>query len=365
MKWLIAPNAFKGTLEAEEAAAIIEKTIQECQPEDQTDCCPIADGGDGTCFLLSKQLGLEKEEAWVCGPLGRSQQGFFGYDATSRTAFLDVSTVSGIKDLKDYEKDPWICSTYGTGELICRALEKGADHMVLGLGGSATIDMGTGILQALGFQFLDKNGRELIPFVPGLLEKIAHIQLPVKRPSLRFTCLCDVGNTFFGKEGAIPVFGRQKGLTEDQQPPFLEAAQKLFERIKKKAKWEVADQACFGAAGGIALGLHAFFPVELEQGARYFFKKTGMEELIQESDIVVTGEGRFDAQSAHGKGSYELLQLAKKYEKKSWLITSGEEGVEAGFDQVIRMPDLDFAAPDLAGQAESNLREALLKRLNP
>ncbi|MDN3688786.1 glycerate kinase family protein [Cyclobacterium jeungdonense] len=364
MKWLIAPNAFKGTLEAEEAAAIIEKTIQECQPKDQTDCCPIADGGDGTCLLLSKQLGLEKVEAWVCGPLGRSHQAFFGYDPTSRTAFLDVSTASGIKDLKDYEKNPWICSTYGTGQLIARAVEKGADQVVLGLGGSATIDMGTGILQALGLRFLDKNGRELIPFVPEFLEKIAHIQLPVKLPSLRFTCLCDVGNTFFGKEGAIPVFGPQKGLPESQQPRFLEVSQKLFERIKKKSKWDLTDRACYGAAGGIAMGLYAFFPVQLEQGARYFFEKTGMEQRIQESDIVVTGEGRFDAQSAHGKGSYELLQLAKKYGKKSWLITSGEEGLEAGFDEVIPMPDLDFAAPDLIERAKSNLRKALLKKFS-
>lgn len=210
MKWLIAPNAFKGTLEAEEAASIIENTIRDCRPKDQTDCCPIADGGDGTCFLLSKELGLEKVEAWVCGPLGRSQPGFFGYEPATRTAYLDVSTVSGIKDLKEYEKDPWTCSTYGTGELILRAAEKGADHIVLGLGGSATIDMATGILQALGLQFLDQNGRLLIPFVPQFLGKIAHIQLPVKLPALRFTCLCDVGNTFFGHEGAIPVFGPQK-----------------------------------------------------------------------------------------------------------------------------------------------------------
>ncbi len=364
MKWLIAPNAFKGTLEAEEAAAIIKETIQECRPNDQTDCCPIADGGDGTCLLLSKQLGLEKVEAWVCGPLGRSQKGFFGFEPASHTAFLDVSTVSGIKDLKDHEKDPWTCSTYGTGELICRAVEKGAHHIVLGLGGSATIDMGTGILQALGLQFLDKNGRQLIPFVPGFLEKIAHIQLPLKLPDLRITCLCDVGNPFFGKEGAIPVFGPQKGLTEIRQPQFLEAAQNLFERIKKKSKWEVEDQACFGAAGGIALGLHAFFPVKLEQGAGYFFEKTSMEQRIQEADRVVTGEGRFDWQSAQGKGSYELLQLAKKYGKKSWLITSGEEGREAGFDTVIRMPDLDFAASDLKERAKLNLREVLLKKLS-
>ncbi|WP_154858275.1 glycerate kinase family protein [Cyclobacterium xiamenense] len=364
MNWLIAPNAFKGTLEADHAAAIIAEVIGSFRRDDRIDSCPIADGGDGTCFLLSQQLGLEKVEAWVCGPLGRPKRGFFGYEPATRSAFLDVSTVSGIKGLTDYERDPWTSSTYGTGELIRLALAEGAAHLVLGLGGSATIDMGTGILQALGLQFLDKNGRELIPFAPGFLAKIAHIQLPVRLPSLRITCLCDVGNTFFGPEGAVPVFGPQKGLTEPKQGPFLEAAGKLFALMQKKSKWALEDQACFGAAGGIALGLRAFFPVDLKQGARYFFEKTGMEERIRQADLVLTGEGRFDSQSAHGKGSYELLQLAKKHGKKCWLITSGEEGKDAGFDEVLRLPDLNFSSPRLALEAESNLRAALLQRLN-
>lgn len=364
MNWLIAPNAFKGTLEADQAAAILAEVLAARRPDDQTDCCPIADGGDGTCFLLSQQLGLEKVEAWVCGPLGRPQPGFFGFEQATRTAYLDVSTVSGIKGLKEYEKDPRTSSTYGTGELIRLALAKGAEHLVLGLGGSATVDMGTGILQALGLQFLDKNGRELIPFAPGFLEKIAHIQLPVPLPHLHVTCLCDVSNTFFGPEGAIPVFGPQKGLTVSGQVSFLEASQKVFALMQKKSKSPLRDRACFGAAGGIALGLWAFFSVDLKQGARYFFEKTDVENRVREADVVLTGEGRFDAQSAQGKGSYELLQLAKKYGKKCWLITSGEAGAEAGFDEILRLPDLDFSSSGLSVQAESNLRETLQNQLS-
>ncbi|MFO7826964.1 MAG: glycerate kinase [Cyclobacterium sp.] len=363
MKWLVAPNAFKGTLLAEEAAAIIEREILKMSSEDQVDTCPIADGGDGTCFLLTEQLGLEKIPAMVCGPLGRPIEGFFGYDRDTQTAYLDVSTVSGIKWLSENEKDPWIASTYGTGELIQKAVTKGAKNIILGLGGSASIDMGTGILHALGVQFLDKKGRELTRFSPGFLEKIGHIQLNGKLPELSFTCLCDVSNTFFGPAGAIPVFGPQKGLLPGDHQKFLEAGQHLFTLLQKKCKWKLDDQACFGAAGGIALGLSAFFPTEMVQGARYFFEKTRLEERMSTADRIITGEGKFDTQSAHGKGSFELLQLAKKMGKPVWLISSGKEGEQVGFEKVLQLPDLDFHSPKLVDRAKENLKATILKGL--
>ena len=214
MKWLVAPNAFKGTLLAEEAAAIIEREILKMNPEDQVDACPIADGGDGTCFLLTEQLGLEKIPAMVCGPLGRPIEGFFGYDRDTQTAYLDVSTVSGIKWLSENEKDPWIASTYGRagGRAHPKGRHQRSKKHHLGLGGSASIDMGTGILHALGVQFLDKKGRELTRFSPGFLEKIGHIQLNGKHPELSFTCLCDVSNYFFRPCGRHPGIWSPKGL---------------------------------------------------------------------------------------------------------------------------------------------------------
>lgn len=364
MKWLVAPNAFKGTLLAEEAAAIVKKEILERLPNDQVDTCPIADGGDGTCFLLSQQLGLEIIPATACGPLGRPVKGFFGFDEASCSAFLDVSTVSGIKWLSENERDPWTASSYGTGELIQKALGRGAKNIILGLGGSASIDMGTGILQALGVQFLDAKGRELPQFSPGFLNKIRHIQLRGKLPDISFTCLCDVSNTFFGQSGAIPVFGPQKGLLPGDHQKFLSASQNLFTLFEKKCKWKLPDLPSFGAAGGIALGLSAFFPTEMKQGARYFFDKTRIAERIAETDIVITGEGKFDTQSAHGKGSFELLQMAKKIGKPVWLISAGNEGAQMGFEKVLRLPDLDFNSPDLMEKARENLRDTILKGLN-
>ncbi|SHN13231.1 glycerate kinase [Cyclobacterium lianum] len=361
MKWLVAPNAFKGTLSAEEAADIIEAAILENRPGDQVDKCPIADGGDGTCLLLSRQLGLEIVSATACGPLGRPVSGFFGYHAPTHTAFLDVSTVSGIKWLATQEKEPWTAGTYGTGELIQKAIDRGAKEIILGLGGSASIDMGTGILQALGVKFLDKNGRKLPQFSPGFLERVCHIQIGKKLPEIAFTCLCDVSNPFFGPSGAIPVFGPQKGLDTAEHQKFSDAAGNLFALLKKKSKWTLEDQPCFGAAGGIALGLSAFFPTKMVQGARYFFEKTGLKQRMLDGDMVITGEGKFDFQSAQGKGSFELMQLARSVGKPIWLISAGKEGAQAGFDKLLQLAGLDFRLPDPVEKARQNLRLAVSK----
>lgn len=363
MNWLIAPNAFKGSLEADEASVIIRDLIQRRNEDDNIVTAPIADGGDGTCYLLNQHLGLAKHYTEVSDPIGRPIQGFYGYESATDSAYLDVSTVSGIKWLKPNELDPWKCSTYGTGELIREALEKGVKNIVLGLGGSATVDMGTGILAALGVQFLDKRGDELALFSPDFLAKIEAIQIKEKLPDLSFTCLCDVSNPFLGDRGAIPVFGPQKGLRNEDQPKFVEAAKKVYQLFEKAKGSEIQDQACFGAAGGIALGLSSFFPTKMAQGAHFFFDKIEMSQKIAGADVVITGEGRYDNQSADGKGSYELLQLARTQGKKVWLITSGNEADEAGFDEVIKLADLDFNLPNIHERAAKNLILSLGNKL--
>lgn len=359
MRFLIAPNAFKGTIDADKAASITGQAVLAQYPEAELEECPIADGGDGTCDLLAKQLQLQKHEAWVLSAVGKPVTGHFFLNHSQDTAYLDVSTVSGIKALKPFEKNAWLASTYGTGELINHAVALGVKHIVLGLGGSATVDMGTGILRALGFLFLDQNGRELAMFSPSFLSKIAHIQRPVKLPAIKFTCLCDVKNSFFGEKGAIPVFGPQKGLKPEELGQYETDARQLFELLQKKSSISLNDRASFGAAGGIALGLSAFFSVRMEAGASFFFDQVGMKEKIRQADYIITGEGRFDSQSSGGKGSYELLQLAKSLGKKTILITSGEEGATSGFYKVIRLPDLDLNAVELKKTAENNLYETV------
>lgn len=361
MKILISPNAFKGTIEAEEAAEIISKALLEKQPDLETECLPIADGGDGTCYLLGKALGLQATTLWAMNPIGRSQQGFYFLDAEQKTAYLDVSTVSGIKYLNETEKNPWISSTYGTGELIRHAVASGAKHIVLGLGGSATVDLGLGILAALGFAFLDESGMDLPKFGDTFLHKIKHIQRPVQYYKLTFTLLCDVNNTFFGEEGAIPVFGPQKGLQKSDFKVFETSCQNIIAALSKKTGKDIPDREGFGAAGGIAYGLSFFFDTEIQMGAQWFFEKVGMEEKVKWADLVITGEGKYDQQSAGGKGSYELLQLCKQAGKPCYLITSGDDFGDAGFKKVLVLPDLDFSSADFRQKAKENLRKSILE----
>lgn len=359
MNLLIAPNAFKGTIEADEAAEIIGSAILEKMPDAILTVCPIADGGDGTCSLIGKALKLEQVFEIALDPLGRPIQGFYFLDPGQKTAYLDVSTVSGIKSLKPYERNPWITSTFGTGELIKKAADAGTEHIILGLGGSATVDLGIGILRGLGFLFLDEKGREIPVFSEGFISKIQFIQSPIPKPNLKFTCLCDVNNHFFGPSGAIPVFGPQKGLKKEDLEKFENDCSKALELMANKSGKQLADRESFGAAGGIAFGLTFFFPVEIQMGAKWFFEKISIESKIKSADIIITGEGKYDSQSASGKGSFELLQLARKHGKKTTLITSGDVGKESGFDQVILLPELDFGESGFKIKARKNLKKAI------
>ncbi|QDH81000.1 glycerate kinase [Echinicola soli] len=366
MNILIAPNAFKGTISADRAAALIKETLDEHFHQANFQLCPIADGGDGTCFLLGKQLKLNEIPVIGLNAIGNIKQGSIFLNKSHKEALVDVSTLSGLDGLEAYEVNAKVTSSYGTGLLVLEAIRQGVDHIILGLGGSATVDMGTGILRAFGYLFLDAQGREIPMFSPGFLSKVAYIQRPPKRHSIRFTCLCDVDNTFFGNQGAVPVFGPQKGLKGDDQQAHEQAAERVFELMNAKGNRALKDQPGFGAAGGIALGLSAFFPVEIKQGAHYFFEQVGMEQKVRWADWVITGEGKFDHQSSSGKGSYELLQLAIKQGKKSILITSGgeKEGIKSGFDEVINLPGLNFSKRNVGKAAEKQLKSSLKEFLS-
>jgi len=363
MNILISPNAFKGTLSATEAGEIIENFLKKSRPEIQVRMIPIADGGDGTCELLTKALGLEQISSWTLDPFGRPIFGTFGWDVNSKKAFIDISTVSGIGLIGNEEKDPFVASSFGTGLLIQKAVVEGAEEIILGLGGSATIDLGVGILAALGMSFLNEKGRNLTPFSPDYLSRIRHIQRPPSLPKIRFTCLCDVRNTFFGSSGAIPVFGPQKGLSESEFYLYERICEKVIEMISSKVKSPFKDQSGFGAAGGIAIGLSAFFPLQIEFGASYFFEKVNLENEVRWADIVITGEGKFDSQSTEGKACFELLQLAKDQQIKLVLVTSGKEAFQAGFDEVLVLPDLDFSDSDYKTKARENLLRLLKSEL--
>lgn len=355
MKILISPNAFKGTLAALEAGKIIASELEKKYPKSEIEIHPIADGGDGTCELLGHSLNLSSRRIFSLDATGKPIIGTYFFEGSK--AYIDVSNVSGIGHLNPDELDVRVSSTFGTGLLIKHAIEKGASEIILGLGGSATVDLGIGILQALGLLFLDENGRELIPFSNDLLFKIRHIQKSPKFPKVSFTFVCDVRNTFKGKEGAIPVFGPQKGLKSEEIKLFEDQSDFLLNLLYKKSNLTFEDKQGFGAAGGIAAGLSGYFNTKIEIGSSFFFKKTGLEKKLVNSEVIITGEGKYDIQSKSGKACFELLQLAKKNGKKIFLITSGEELNEKEFDKVFYLPPLNFLQDGFKETARKNLQK--------
>lgn len=355
MKILIAPNAFKGTLSALEAGEIIASNLLNKYSQAEVEIHPIADGGDGTCQLLGYSCNFSFRKIWSLDATGKPILGTYFFEGSK--AFIDVSDVSGLGHLNPQELEIRVSSTYGTGLLIKNAIENGASEIILGLGGSATVDLGIGILQALSLIFLDEKGRELIPFSYDLLFKIRHIQKSTKLPKVSFTCICDVRNTFKGINGAIPIFGPQKGLKKEEITLFEAQSNILIDLMYQKSNLVFKDKVGFGAAGGIAAGLAAFFETKVEIGASYFFEKTGLEEKLILSDLIITGEGKYDNQSKSGKACYELLQLAKKHSKKIFLITSGDEKIQDGFDKVLHLPALNFLEKDFKVRAKKNLQE--------
>ena len=363
MRFLIAPNAYKGTFTALEAVAFVEEVLVHAYPSSQFTSQALADGGDGTCALISESLGLERIECLSLNAIGQSIPGFYTWEESITTAFLDVSTCSGLGILPTHARQPNLTSTFGTGILIQHAIQKGAKHLILGLGGSATIDLGAGILQAMGFLFLDQNGREIPAFSPDFLKRSRHIQRPLRLPEVSFTYLCDVRNPFFGPKGAVPVFGPQKGLQDEEIAATEVSTADFVDLLLRKSSHPVLDQPGFGAAGGIAFGLAQFFPCSLEYGAPYFFKQVNLEEKVRQADWIITGEGKYDLQSEEGKASFELKQLAHKHGKKIALIASGKEGNSSGFDAVLELPPVDFLVPDYKKKAREQfqglLREAI------
>lgn len=364
MRVLISPNAFKGTMTAQEAGQIIASFLENLKIKIQPNVIPIADGGDGTCELLTQALRLERIESMTLDSIGKPLKGFYGWDSTDKKAYIDVSTASGLSILDEKSRDPRFTSSFGTGLLIQKAIENGAKEIVLGLGGSATIDLGVGILAALGISFLDHKGRLIPAFYPNFMQAVKHIQRPLKLPNLCFTCLCDVKNTFFGPHGAIPVFGEQKGLKKDDFESYEKICSDQVVMLFSKNKKNFVDENGYGAAGGVAIGLSCFFPTKIEFGSTYFFDKINFKRQVEWADLVITGEGRYDAQSKEGKACHELLKVVQKEGKKVILITTGKEAITSGFDAVLILPDLDFSVPNFKIKAKENLLRLLENNLD-
>ncbi|MEO6522904.1 MAG: glycerate kinase [Mucilaginibacter sp.] len=310
---LIAPNAFKHAVDAEAAALAIKKGFEESDLDCICQCFPIADGGDGTGSLIIKQCVGEIVTVTVQDPLGRNIDASFGVIDGGETAVIEMASASGIRLLKPEELSPLRVTSFGTGQLMIAALDRGVKRIILAMGGSATVDGGAGILSALGVQFLNNEGREL-PGTPETMATLAEINtshLDERILNCEVTILCDVDNLLLGPQGSAAVFGPQKGASETNVHQ-LEMALTQFSMIAfQHTGMDMASVKHGGTAGGAAAGLNCFINARLANGIDTFLALTNFNAVLKNADVVVTGEGSIDEQTLQGKGPFGVAKQAK------------------------------------------------------
>lgn len=313
MHILIAPNAFKNSLDAKQVAEAIAEGLKQSKLDCSTECFPIADGGDGTGSLIIERCNGVKIETEVQDPIGRKITSSFGLIEDGKTAVIEMADASGLRLLVTDERNPMIASTYGTGQLVRAALDKGAKRIIIAMGGSATVDGGCGILNALGIQFLDASGKQLT-IIPGELINMTTIDisdLDKRIPDTEIVILCDVANNLLGLQGAAAVYGPQKGASADDVK-FLDKFLENFVAVTSAQTGRNMDQIKYGgAAGGASAGLYAWLGAKLVNGIDYFLMLTDFDKALNRANLVITGEGSIDSQTLQGKGPYGVAVRAK------------------------------------------------------
>jgi len=314
MNILIAPNAFKHSLTAGDAARAIAQGFEQSRLDCSCQLFPVADGGDGTGTLIIKQLKGQPVTVETADALGREIDAIFGLIDNETTAVIEMAAASGLRMLKEDERDPLRATSYGTGLLIKAALEHGVKCIILGMGGSATVDGAMGMLIALGVQFKDSNGHLLdTPAQLTALQSIDVSRLDHRLQYCHITVLCDVDNMLLGDEGAAAVFGPQKGACEEDVKLLDQALTRLAEVALNTTGKHMATVKYGGTAGGAAAGLYALLNAELVNGGAYFLQLTGFETALQQADLVITGEGTIDQQTLQGKAPFAVASAAKRH----------------------------------------------------
>ncbi|MFK7946782.1 MAG: glycerate kinase [Saprospiraceae bacterium] len=324
MNILIAPNSFRGSLDAFKAADIIAKAFEEVSQNFEIVKIPIADGGDFTAEILVKHLNGYWKTVEVLNPLGKSITAKLGL-TKSGVGIVELSEASGTRLIKDAELNPMITTTYGTGQLIKAALDEGCKKIIVCLGGSATNDGGVGLLQALGVQFLDNEGKE-IGFGGSELQRIATIdesQMDSRVKKTRIVVPCDVGNYLLGEKGATKIFGSQKGATNEMMETLEDAMTHYSLKIWEAFRRDVVNLKHGGAAGGTAAGLWAFLNARLVLGSRYILNELHFDLAAEKADLIITAEGKLDNQTINGKAPFEVAMRAKRF-KKTVIAIAGQ-----------------------------------------
>ncbi|MGN0519789.1 MAG: glycerate kinase, partial [Candidatus Fimenecus sp.] len=315
MKIVLAPDAFKDCLPAEAVCKALQNGILKAEANAEILCVPLADGGEGTADCFAAATGGKRISVQVQSAYGVPKTAQYILSADRKTALVEMAQASGIQGVDKNYLHTKNASTYGTGELILHAVNAGAEHIIIGLGGSATTDGGMGALSALGVRFLDMHGEELPPIGANMAE-VAAIEVP-KNPffdgKIRFTYACDVQNPFYGDKGAAFVFARQKGATEAEIEELDSGLRNLAARYNTAFHRDIANLPSMGAAGGLCGGLFAAFGGTVQSGFEMLADLTDLEQKIAAADLVLTGEGRTDRQTAFGKLPARVATHAAKY----------------------------------------------------
>ncbi len=355
-RWLVAPQEFKGTLSAFEAAEAIIAGIREAAPEVSLDVAPLADGGPGTVDALLASVEGQRRVVVVQDPLGRPVRAAYALLDSGRTAVIEMAAASGLALLTPEERDPRHTSTYGTGQLMRAALDEGCERLVVGMGGSATNDAGTGALTALGYRFLDTEGNALPPG-GAALRRLARVDASQRHPLLTAVELLsatDVNAPLLGPNGASRLFGPQKGADTQAVAELEEALAYFAQGIGP----EFVRVPGTGAAGGFGFGLAVLANGNIVSGYQLVAQALQLERRLAVADVVITGEGRFDRQTAFGKGPGALARSARELGKHMVLFAGTiqrEEGLDtSAFKEII---DVSASARPGATPAEA-LREA-------
>ena len=315
MKIIIAPNSFKGSLDAFEVAQSIRNGLLKSDLNVNCHLFPIADGGDHTLEVFQNWLGGNINLSEVNGPLGAKVDAEWVLIENGKTAVIEMAKASGISLVEKSMLNPLKANSYGTGQLIKLAIESGAKNIILGLGGSATVDGGLGILQALGAELFDFNGNLIENATNPLmdLERISMNNVDPETYEIEFLILCDVENPLLGKDGAAYVFGPQKGA-DPKAVEKLEKSMKGFnDIIKSKTGKDFSQMKGAGAAGGIAVALKAFFNTTMVSGVDFLMEKMRFEDAIKDADLLITAEGKVDGQTLQGKGPFGVASKAKEH----------------------------------------------------
>ncbi|MDD2959601.1 MAG: glycerate kinase [Lachnospiraceae bacterium] len=321
MKVVVAIDSLKGSLSSLEAGEAIAEGVKKAVPEAEVVVRPLADGGEGTVEALTLGMKGKLQSVIVTGPLGTKVECSYGIidpgENSGKTAILEMSGAAGITLLKEEERNPLYTTTYGVGEVIKDAIAKGCRHFIVGIGGSATNDGGIGMLQALGFGILDKDGKQ-VPYGAAGLKEIETVTDDYVLPELKectFRIACDVTNTICGEQGCSAVFGPQKGADSEMIRQMDQWLSYYVAVSKAKYPKANAEQAGTGAAGGLGFAFLTYTNAVLESGIKIVLEETRLEDYIKNADIVVTGEGRLDGQTVMGKAPIGVAAIAKKYDK--------------------------------------------------